>query len=56
LKISCNQAVVIGIPADNLTNLSLMGEGKIIRLKTIRSDNQIIFEVPAVTNGEIILK
>ncbi|HZK95694.1 MAG TPA: heparinase II/III family protein [Prolixibacteraceae bacterium] len=56
LTITCNQAIEVGIPSSEVKKVSLKVGNKISELKTIRFGKQLIFELPAVTDGEVILK
>ena len=56
LKITSNQAIEVGIPSTKVKKVSLKIGNKISELKTIRSGKQLIFELPAVVDGEVILK
>ena len=54
LKVSCNQNVEIGVPMVEFKKISLKTGSKIVDLKTVQSGKQLIFEVPAMTDGEVI--
>jgi len=55
LKITSNQAIEVGIPSTEVKKISLRVGNKTSELKTIRSGKQLIFEVPAVTDGEVTI-
>ena len=56
LQISCNQVTEIGIPANSVKKVSLQVGDKVSELKTVRKGNQLVFEVPAISEGTITLK
>jgi len=56
LRITCNQAIEVRIPSSGVKKVSLKIGNKISELKTIRSGKQLIFELPAIIDGEMILK
>ena len=56
LRITCNQAIEVRIPSSGVKKVSLKIGNKISELKTIRSGKQLIFELPANIDGEMILK
>ncbi len=56
LKITSNQSIEVGIPSAGIKKLSLKIRNEISQIKTIRSGKQLIFEVPAVVDGEVIFK
>ena len=55
IKVSCNQSVEVGVPLTEVKKVSLKTGEKITSLKTTRSGKQLLFEVPAITDGEVIL-
>ncbi|NEW83769.1 MAG: hypothetical protein GZ094_15575 [Mariniphaga sp.] len=55
IKISCNQSFEVGVPLTDVKKVNLKTGEKITSLKTIRSGKQLLFEVPAITDGEVIL-
>jgi len=55
LKIISNQAIEVGIPYSEVKKVALKVGNKISALKTIRSGKQLIFEVPAITDGEVTI-
>jgi len=55
LKITSNQAIEVGIPYSEVKKVSLKVGNITSVLKTIRSGKQLIFEVPAITDGEVTI-
>ncbi len=55
IEITCNQAIIIGIPTTKVRKVMLKFGDKLTELKTTRSGKQLILEVPAVKDGLINL-
>ena len=55
LKLTCNQAIEIGMPATGIKSITMKAEGKQLELKVTKTGNQLLLEVPAVKNGIITL-
>jgi hypothetical protein len=56
LQVSCNQPTEVGVPSTSGKKATLQIGDNISDLKTVRKGNQLVFEVPAVSDGIVSFK